>query len=126
MRSTTLTRRGIRTWLVLALASAGIFASLVPAARAQGTGAGASRQWAILIGVEKYETAPALRFTCNDVVQIAQTLNARGGFASSDILQVTDVGGDPDRQPTKAQLMKLLPEWLQKPGPNDKLIVYFS
>lgn len=85
-----------------------------------------SRQWAILIGVEKYQRASPLRFTANDAVQIAQTLRARGGFDPDGIVQITDDAADPALRPEKANLLRLLPLWLAKAGPDDKVIVYFS
>ena len=85
-----------------------------------------ARQWAILIGVEKYQRASPLRFTANDAVQIAHTLQARGGFDPDGILQITDDAPDLALRPEKANLLRLLPLWLEKAGPNDKVIVYFS
>lgn len=84
------------------------------------------KQWALLIGVEKYQQASPLRFTVNDVVQIAHTLHARGGFDPECILQVTDDAKDPTHRPDKAKLLALIPDWLKQIGPNDRLIVYFS
>jgi caspase domain-containing protein len=102
-------------WLLFSLAS--------PQVRAQAAGSPPGKQWAILIGIEKYERANPLRFTVNDVVQIGQTLRVRGGVDPANILQITD---DSDYHPTKVGIMQALSDWLRKPGPQDDLIVYFS
>ena len=86
----------------------------------------AARQWAVLIGVEKYQRASPLRFTANDVVQIAHTLQARGGFDPECLLEIIDDAPDPASRPEKAKLLACLPNWLNRAGPNDALIVYFS
>lgn len=85
-----------------------------------------SRQWALLIGVEKYDRAPQLRHTVNDVVELAKTLNERGGLGKNDILEITDDSPDPSPRPLKASLLAELPKWLNKLGPNDQILVYFS
>jgi uncharacterized caspase-like protein len=91
-----------------------------PSARPEG------RTWAVLIGVQKYHRANPLRFTINDVRQLADTLHRRGGITSEQILELTDDAPNPRYQPLRASLMAELPEFLAKPGPEDRLIVYFS
>ncbi|MDZ4847944.1 MAG: caspase family protein [Pirellulaceae bacterium] len=84
------------------------------------------QQWAILIGVEKYERASPLQFTVNDVKQIANTLVIRAGVPRDHILEITDQRTEPRLQPRKESLIAKLPEWLSKPGEHDSMIVYFS
>jgi uncharacterized caspase-like protein len=80
----------------------------------------------LLIGVEKYHRASHLRFTVNDVRQLASTLQTRGGLAKESILELTDDAPNPRAQPLKASLLAEVPAWLGKPGPEDQVIVYFS
>ena len=82
--------------------------------------------WAILIGAEKYEKAPPLQFTVNDVKRLADTLVTRGGLARHRILEITDQQRDPALQPRKEALTTHLTEWLAKPSDKDSIIVYFS
>lgn len=86
----------------------------------------AKQSWAILIGVERYEKASPLRFTVNDVRQLAETLTARGGIRRENILEITDERTDERYRPSKDHLSARLQEWLAKPGPRDTLLVYFS
>jgi hypothetical protein len=84
------------------------------------------RQWAVLIGIEKYQKVNPLRYTANDVRILAETLRVRGGYPPECVLEITDQSADPALQPTKAVLMEKLSQWLKKPGPKDQILVYFS
>src|SRR4051812_26644942 len=84
------------------------------------------RQWALLIGVEKYLRASHLRYTGNDVRRLADTLCTRGGFARDGILEMTDGQKIARLQPLKANLMAELPLWLAQAGAKDRVVVYFS
>ena len=86
----------------------------------------AARQWAILIGVEKYQKASPLSFTINDVQQIARTLHERGGVPKKHIVTFVDSARKADRQPLRATLKEQLPDWLRQPGPDDQVLLYFS
>jgi hypothetical protein len=83
------------------------------------------QQWAVLIGVEKHEESRInLKYTENDVMRLRQALVERAGLSSDRILQLTD--GTADRQPTLANLRRELPAFLRKPGPDDRVLVFFS
>jgi len=84
------------------------------------------KQWALLIGVEKYHRAPRLRFTINDVRVLGQTLKERGGVSEDRIFEMTDDAQNPRFQPLKTSIEAELPKWLDKVGAKDQLIVYFS
>ena len=87
---------------------------------------GASRPWALLIGIEKYHRAPPLSCTVNDVRQLAVTLRTRDGYAEDAILEITDQARNPRYQPLKASIEAELAAWLKQPGAEDTLLVYFS
>ena len=87
---------------------------------------GASRCWALLIGVEKYHRAPSLIFTVNDVRQLAQTLRTRTGCSEDSILEMTEESTNPRFQPLKTSIEAELPVWLRQPGPEDTVLVYFT
>lgn len=82
--------------------------------------------WALLIGCEKYQKANPLKYTINDVRQLAETLHSRGGYDKSRILEITDDDADPKRRPLRQELMATVGEWLKKPGPDDRIVVYFT
>jgi hypothetical protein len=83
------------------------------------------QQWAVLIGVERHdESRLNLKYTENDVQRLRQVLVERAGLSSDRILQLTD--GTADRQPTLANLYRELPAFLRKPGPDDRVLVFFS
>jgi len=84
------------------------------------------RLWAVLIGVEKYQRANPLRYTLNDVRELAKTLRRRGGVASEQMLELTDDAPDRELQPLRTSLMAELPKFLARPAPGDRLIVYFT
>ncbi len=85
-----------------------------------------ARTWALLIGAEKYHRANPLRFTLNDVRELAKTLRTRGGVQAEQMLELTDDAANPRFQPLRASLMAELPEFLAKPAADDRLIVYFT
>ncbi|MEZ6109944.1 MAG: caspase family protein [Pirellulaceae bacterium] len=84
------------------------------------------QQWAILIGAENYRFAAPLAYTINDVDQLALTMRERGGVSARNIVRFVDSADDELRQPLRQSLLSELPKWLEKPGPNDRLLVYFS
>lgn len=84
------------------------------------------RTWALLIGVEKYRHMPRLRYTINDVTELADTLMKHGGIDREGILKIVDQPGDSDQGPTHANLRTKLSAFLQRPGQQDRVIVYFS
>ncbi|MCB9940045.1 MAG: caspase family protein [Planctomycetaceae bacterium] len=124
MNRSMLLRGTLLLYAVLA-ANMFMFQDAVPAAPAQGDSSTGS-QWAILIGVENYQFASPLAYTVNDVDQLAKTLQERGGVPARNVVRFVDTADDETRKPLQQTLMKELPIWLQKPGPDDRLIVYFS
>jgi hypothetical protein len=84
------------------------------------------RQWALLIGCEKYHRASRLRFTINDVSQLAKTFRERGGLQEDRLLQITDDESNPRFQPLRASLEAEIPAWLRLAEPQDQVIVYFT
>jgi hypothetical protein len=84
------------------------------------------RSWAILVGVEKYRHVAPLKYTTRDVTQLATTLRERCRYAADCLLTMTDGAADSGLQPTRENLQQQLTAWLQKPGAQDTLIVYFS
>lgn len=86
----------------------------------------APRSWAILIGAEGYHRATKLRFTVNDVDQLALTLRTRGGLEADSILKITDKESNPRFQPLRASILAELPKFLEQIGRDDTVFVYFS
>jgi len=86
------------------VAAALLLSALAATARAQpaGPGGGAAtengRQWALLIGVEKYQKARPLAYTVNDVKILANILRTRNGFGDGELATFTDNEANP-RQP---------------------------
>ncbi len=62
---------------------------------AQEGASGQARKWALLIGIEKYHRAPPLRYTVNDVRQLAETLLSRGDYAEENMLEIVDTEPEP-------------------------------
>lgn len=101
-------------------------AGLAARAVAAESGKTDARQWALLIGVEKYHRVPALRYTVNDVLQLATTLKTRDGYPEECVRAMTEKEPNPRFQPLKASIEAELPAWLKQPGPEDSILVYFS
>lgn len=82
------------------------------------------RQVALLIGCEKYQKVTPLMYVDNDVQKLAETLRDRGGF--DEVVEVSDLAKEATKIPHKSTIMSVVPDFLQKRGPNDTVIVYFS
>lgn len=119
-----------RKTLILLLSLAGIFAACslghARAAEEPDDSQPKGTSWAILVGVEKYYTAPNLLYTLNDVQQLSDTLRRRGNYPTNQILEMVDTAPNARFQPLKASLMAELPRWLAKPAKEDSVLVYFS
>lgn len=81
---------------------------------------------AFLIGVESYQFLPSLRYTANDVVQLAKTLVNRGGFSDQQIILAVDSDDYFVVAPTRKELMESLTRFLNNTGEDQQAIVYFS
>ena len=88
--------------------------------------AASGRQWAVMIGVEKYTKANPLSFTVNDVRQLSETLQTRGDYKKENLLEITDKGATKETQPFKDSILNGLSSWLSKAGPEDTMLIYFS
>ncbi|TWT66953.1 Caspase domain protein [Posidoniimonas polymericola] len=103
-----------------AIAIHGTLSTLVPCV------ASAGQQWAVLIGCEQYQQANPLKFTVNDVKQLASTLELRGGYEKSHLLLMTDDENEVKHQPLRASILRELPVFLDKIAPGDSVFVYFT
>jgi hypothetical protein len=81
------------------------------------------RRQAILIGIEEYHKAPPLRYTANDVRQLAMTLRERGDY---DVLEIVNSARENNTQSESGAIEKKIKECLTKLGPDDNVLVYFS
>ncbi len=129
----SLVRRAIAAFTVSGLGSlAGamaLLAALLPAELLHAQGSTALPQndphrYAVLIGAEKYQKFPQLRYTVNDCTQLQQTLVERGGFAPWQMTVITDDNQyfQPNREAVMAQLQSVL----GRVGPDDEVLVFFS
>lgn len=85
----------------------------------------AGKRWAVLIGVEDYQSANDLPYVKNDVTRLAETLEIHGGMSRGSQCALVD-GAKPSELPTRENLMTQVPKWLEKCQPGDQIIVYFS
>ncbi|MBI1313840.1 hypothetical protein GC176_21315 [bacterium] len=92
----------------------------------QCTAADEGEQWALLIGVEKYENVVPLQFTVNDVHQLRDTLWTYGGYGHRNVMELTDDRSEKELQPYAASLKEQLPKWLARPKAGDRVLVFFS
>ena len=117
--------RGTRLAILLISLLLGCFGhGFARAQEPQEAGTNEGHTWAILIGVEKYQHLNPLHYTINDVKQLEDTLHERGGVER--LRAMTDDADDAEWRPLRSSLMAAIPEFLKRPGPNDRLILYFS
>ncbi len=84
------------------------------------------RQWAVLIGIEKYQKVKRLQYTNNDVQILSETLEVRGGFERNCVTKMIDNASKPFLQPTRTNLLVQVPKLLSQAGKVDRVILYFS
>ena len=83
-------------------------------------------QWAILIGVENYEKVPDLRYTANDVIELADTLTLRTFYEPQRVETIFDGASDAEKKPTKENILREVSDFLRKPKKNDQVLIYFT
>lgn len=88
--------------------------------------AASGRQWALLIGVDKYHRVPQLDCSAEDVRQLATTLRLRGGYSADSVMEITDQAVNPRQQPLRTSLQSEIPAFLGQVKPEDSILVYFS
>jgi len=100
--------------------------SFTAAARAADSDSGKKgRQWAFLIGVEKYHRVPPLVHTINDVKQLAATLRSRDGYPEECVTEMVETA-NPRFQPLKSNIEAELPAFLKQLEAEDTVLVYFT
>lgn len=117
---------GARSFVVAILVCLGVVVSASGAERQAPTLEAKGRQWALLIGVEKYHRALQLRFTVEDARQLAATLRTRGAFDADHILEMTDQATNPRHLPLRTNLETELPAFLQQLVAEDTILIFFS
>lgn len=81
------------------------------------------RRQAILIGMGEYQKVTPLRFTANDVRQLALTLRERGDY---DVLEIVDTANPAEGQSESEAMQAKVRECLEKLTAKDDVLVYFS
>jgi hypothetical protein len=87
-------------------------------------GSRAGEQWALLIAVQEHQDSELnLAFSVSDARRLKETLMTRAGLPAGNILELTDAAA---QKPTRANLLRAVPGFLKKPGPDDHVIVFYS
>ncbi len=83
-------------------------------------------QWAVLIGVTEHKESSRfnLRFTDEDVRLMREVLFDHAGIPLKNMLVLSIERNA--LEPTKQNMIEAVREFLKKPGPNDRVFVYFS
>jgi formylglycine-generating enzyme required for sulfatase activity len=84
------------------------------------------KKYAVLVGVKEYshDKLPDLKYTENDVVELAELLGTQdGGFTQVVLLTTTRGKGSPAAQPTAANIRSALKKVLDKVTKHDTVLV---
>jgi hypothetical protein len=81
-------------------------------------------QWAVIVGVGKYEVAsiPALQYTVADAEAVYRTLTTAGGFKKEHVLLLTDKS---ERKPTLRNIKWALGTFLGRSAQKDDTVVIY-
>lgn len=114
------------TWRCLISISLVVFGLYMNGPSAIGQTANLPKQWAVLIGCERYEKATPLKYTVNDVEVLSQTLQRRGGYDPKHLLVMTDNAIESTKQSLRDNIRKELPKFFDQIAPGDSVLVYFT
>lgn len=78
------------------------------------------RNYALIVGINKYETWPQLKTAVNDARQLASVLKSRYGFTAGDITLLLN------REASEASILDELMAITAAMGEQDNLLVYFA
>jgi uncharacterized caspase-like protein len=82
-------------------------------------------RWALLIGINKYEHMPALRYCSHDMEQLRDVLIEHGGYQRDHVRLLSDQAKDSE-SPSRGNLLLALNDFLQQAKPEDTVLVAFS
>ena len=86
----------------------------------------AENQWALLVGINKYDRMSNLKYCVGDVEALQDAL-LRAGFSPDHIITLTDNAADPARKPTKANIERELSVLAEEQcDADDTLLISFS
>ncbi len=89
--------------------------------------ADSNNKYAVLIGINDYhESLGPLNYCVNDTKLLRETLTSEQcGFEPDNVLMLTE-DQSREHQPTFGNIHSWLGTWLQRPGPDDLVLVYFA
>jgi hypothetical protein len=83
--------------------------------------------WVVLIATTTHDDKSLNLPYCEaDITEVRRVLIERGQGVSPERIFVMAESGLGDRKPTLANFRKNLPDWLARPGPKDRLLVFFA
>jgi len=103
-------------------------AVLAAAQPTRARGAEGGQNWALLIGIDKYQRpeVPALVGAANDARALRDALIQYGGVAAEHVFVLTSDASDPNSLPTRNNIAFRLGWLSQQVRPGDSLIVFYS
>ena len=115
--------RNTNTAILFATIVVAIGFALNHAAKAQDQQSPKGRQWAVLIGCERYQLVSQLEYITNDVRNLSSTLTSWGGYPHDCVLEIRD---DTPKSSLKNNIEDEVSQFLKGITPNDTLLFYFS
>jgi WD40 repeat protein len=79
-----------------------------------------SKNYLLAIGIDNYAYWPQLKNAVNDAISFQEVLNKKYNFKEENITIITN------EKATKQNMIEAFKKVIEKVGPNDKLIIYFS
>jgi len=110
----------MRGRLVSMAASALLLILALGAAEPQG------KRWALLIGIDGYQTLGRLEYCAADARALADVLVERCGYDANRVVVLTDGGDDPARMPTLAGIRRRIAQIASLADRGDTIVVFFS
>ena len=89
----------------------------------------APQRWAILIGINRYGDSGLsnLNFAVADARALQETLiGMEDGFPAANTVLLIDDAAESERHPGRNNIIAQLTSWLQLPGPDDTVLLYFA
>lgn len=78
------------------------------------------RNWALIIGIDKYQNATPLRYAVNDAKAVRDLIVNEFGFGAKNVIELYD------EQATKDNILRAFDELIKNTGENDRVFIFYA
>ena len=79
-----------------------------------------SRNWALIIGIDKYQNANPLRYAVNDAKAVRDLIVNEFGFGAKNVIELYD------EMATKDNILRAFDDLIKNTGENDRVFIFYA